>query len=371
MEKRVQAEILLHHLVQNYRSLQERAGPHPLIAVVKANAYGHDISLVGPELRRVGCELFAVTDAWEGATLRELLGDRERERPAQIFLLSGIVGEEDARLTKEMRLCPVLSNPGPFEVLERGGFDGPCWLKFDSGMHRLGFYDLPSALAAAQARGLRVEGVLSHFACADEPGHPLNARQVAAFARLMESLGEGFLYSLCNSAGIENGLDGGLPAYRGPVRAGISLYGCYNTDQAEAEAAGLRLRPVMRLRAKVLQRKKLRPGDCVSYGATFVAEREMEVAVVAAGYADGVSRAFSNRGRVWAGGKECPILGRVCMDLCIVDVSGLKGQVPEDVVFWGEGIRAEEAARRAGLIPYELFTGVGQRVPRIAVGAGA
>jgi alanine racemase len=366
MEARVQAEILLDNLVQNYLSLQERAGSQSLISVVKANAYGHGIELVGPKLQEAGCKLFAVTDAWEGASLRTLLGDQKNRRPAQIFLLSGIVGKTDARIAQEMRLCPVLSSEAQFAHLAEAAFEGPCWLKFDSGMHRLGFYALPPALAAAEARGLKVEGVLSHFACADEPGHPLNAHQLASFAEVLESLGDRYLYSLCNSAGIENELGKDLPPYRGYVRAGISLFGCYNTDPIEAQKNGLRLDPVMRLRAKVLQRKHLEPGDCVSYGATFEASHPMEVAVIGAGYADGVPRAFSNCGGVWALGKECPILGRVCMDLCIVDVSGLGKKVPEDVLFWGEGIRAEKAALRAGLIPYELFTGVGKRVPRVA-----
>ena len=365
METRVQAEILLKNLVHNYASLQKQAGPHPLISVVKANAYGHGISLVAPRLQEAGCRLFAVTDAWEGATLRDLLGEEKPSDPAQIFLLSGIVGPEDAGLARAKNLCPVLATQEQFSLLHDAGFKGPCWLKFDSGMHRLGFYDIPKALTAAKARGLEVQGILSHFACADEVGHPLNAYQTQAFAALMEELGQDFLYSLCNSAGIENGLDQGLPPYAGFVRAGISLFGCYNTDQAASEARGLSLRPVMRLRAKVLQHKRLRPGDCVSYGATFVADREMAVAVIGAGYADGVSRAFSNRGQVWVEGHQCPILGRVCMDLCIVDVSALGETKPKEVVFWGEGIRAETAAKRAGLIPYELFTGVGMRVPRM------
>ncbi len=350
--ERIAAEIDLRALRHNYRKLCQRVPGAACLAVVKADAYGHGLDHVARALFEEGCRQFAVGDAHEGARLRLLLDMRDVE----ILLLGGVVNLAEAVLCRRQSLTPVLSARWQVPLLWQAGYDRNVWLKIDTGMARTGAEDPPGLRHACLQSGMRVVGILSHLACADTPEHPMNQRQIER-VRQWSARMPGLRVSLLNTAG--------LAYFSGHawdmVRPGIGLYG------AEAFSRAMGLRPVMRLSAPVMQIRSLRMGEAVGYGASFVAPRAMRIAVVRAGYADGVPRALSHGGRVWFAKRRLPIVGRVCMDYCMVDLENAPARVGDRVVFWGAEHDVAEVAEQAGSIAYELLTRVGPRVPRISV----
>ncbi|RMH61924.1 MAG: alanine racemase [Zetaproteobacteria bacterium] len=319
------------------------------MAVIKADAYGHGLREVAGALLEEGCRDFAVTDAREGARLRALLADHS----SHITLLSGIFDEEDARLAKRWALQPAIYDIRQLDWLKRAAFRGDVWLKVDTGMNRLGAQDIEDLCQQCTRQGIRVAGLMSHLACADQPQHPMNQRQADILSALAKRMR--LPASLLNTAGLVNLPDYALDA----VRPGIGLYGI---EPVAGKPLGLR--PVMQFGARIVHMRKVRKGESISYGASFVARRSMRVAIVAAGYADGVPRALSNRGSVMLRGQRAPIVGRVCMDYTMIDVSAVRAATGDMVEFWGESLNAVEVAAAAGTIAYELFTGVGARVAR-------
>jgi len=338
-------------LRHNFGILTERAGKARVMAVVKANAYGHGLHLVAPALHEAGCKCFAVTDAGEGATLREIIGQE-----ADIIALSGLFDMADARLAVQFRLIPVVFTAEHVLLLRDAGFTGSVWIKVDTGMHRLGAKDPAALLQSCLDSGMGIAGVMSHLACADEPTHPLNAIQATRFTEIRKSLPEKMPASLLNSAGLacmpELNLD--------VVRPGIALYG-------PEPAAGIRLglKPVMRFCSRIIQVTDVPKGADISYGATYTAEQDMRIAVVSCGYADGLPRALSSRGFGFWQGHRLPIIGRVCMDYCLLDVGSHAPAAGDEVEFWGRALPAADVAASAGTITYELFTGLGARVQRV------
>jgi alanine racemase len=347
------AHIDLDNLCHNYRLLGERAGTAGVMSVVKANAYGHGLDLVAPALFAAGCRHFGITDACEGARLRTLLPE---DADAAIYLLSGIFDAEDARLAAENALTPVIVEEAQAGLLRQGGFSGRVWIKVDTGMGRLGSHSPADLADICRRYGIRVEGIMSHLACADDPEHPLNAVQADQFLAILDSFPSGTRASLLNSAGIQIRPDmaGDL------VRPGIALYGA---EPIPSWPIGLK--PVMSLTGQVMQVREIAKGHSVSYGASFTAPDSMPVAVVCLGYADGLPRGLSNRGAGAHGKERLPIIGRVCMDHVILDARSAPTIMPGDTVeFWGESISANEVADSLDTISYTLFTGVGQRVAR-------
>jgi alanine racemase len=349
------AHIDLDNLRHNYRLLETRAGQAKVMAIVKANAYGHGLDLVAPALFTAGCRHFGVTDAAEGARLRTLLPDGT-DHPAAIYLLSGIFDGEDVHLATENTLIPVIAEQAQVEYLQHAGFSDRVWIKVDTGMGRLGSHAPASLADSCHRHGIRVEGILSHLACADEPEHPLNAMQADQFLAALQTFPEGTRSSLLNSAGmlIRPDLAGDL------VRPGIALYGAEPISDWP-----MSLKPVMRLTGQVMQVRQIPKGYSVSYGASFTAPDTMAVAVVCLGYADGLPRGLSNRGAGIHGEARLPIVGRVCMDYVILDARNAPSIRPGDTIeFWGESLPANEVADSLDTIAYTLFTGVGHRVAR-------
>jgi alanine racemase len=242
-------------------------------------------------------------------------------------------------------------------------------VKIDTGMHRVGALagDLSELIAALRAGPFRIAGTMSHLACADEPGHPSVAAQMAAFAsalRTMDALGvQPGLRHLANSAGAVE-----WPSARyDMVRAGIALYG--GTPSPEL-AGRVDLRPVMSLQTRIVQVKTIPAGDCVGYGHTFAATRPTRLAVVPVGYAMGYPRALSNRGEVLVRGRRAPVAGIVSMDHVTIDVTDVPDVAEGDLVtLWGADgahrLDVMELGARAGTIGYELLTCVSPRAPRI------
>lgn len=297
-----------------------------------------------------GCQDFFVASSEEGVQLRDLVPE------ARIFVFEGARAETAPALA-EAGIVPVLNHPGQLEAWKRLGGGRPAAVHLDTGMHRLGF---PSDVEIEAFDGIGLELLMTHLACADEPDHPLNAIQRQRFAGAAARFRmrfPGLCCSVGNSAGVLNGVEGDLD---GLGRPGIGLYG----GNPLADGASP-VRPVVTMEGQVLQLRRVLPGESIGYGATYQASREMTLAVVGLGYADGLSRLLSNRGEAFCGGCRCPIVGRVSMDLTTVDVSDVQVAPGDWVEFMGEHILVDEVAAWAQTIPYEILTGLGSRHQRI------
>ena len=353
---RATLEIDLAALTANWRMLAARAAPAETAAVVKADAYGLGLEPVARALARAGCRTFFVARLEEGVALRGLLSD------ARIFVLDGIGrGEEEDFVAH--RLVPVLNQQAELEHWRRCARHRsrplPAALHLDTGMTRLGF--LPRAweqLEAPDLEGLRLLLVMSHLACADEPGHPLNARQLALFRSRARRFGEVPL-SLAASSGIFLGREYHFDL----CRPGVALYGVNPTPGAPNP-----MRPVVRLVAPLLQVHDILEERSVGYGATFTAQPGMRIATVGVGYADGIPRAASARARARIAGRSVPYAGRVSMDLLALDVSALPPELCRpgtevELLGGADGIDALAAA--ADTIGYEILVRLGRRFRRV------
>ncbi|MDQ6991456.1 MAG: alanine racemase [Mariprofundaceae bacterium] len=348
------AYISLDNLAYNYHLLCEKSGDAEVMAVVKANAYGHGLEHVAPCLYQHGCRSFAVTDACEGAELRRLL-----DKDAKITLFSGIFDDDDAKLSVDYDLTPVVTEIWHINCLQQQGFQAAVWLKVNTGMNRLDTTDWQGLWECCQHAGIRIEGIMSHLACADIPEHPLNQQQVQIFQSILSKLPVQVHASLLNSAGIA-----ALPptSYFDVVRPGLALYGI-----EPIEAAPMNLKEVMCLKAKVIQIRKVQQGQSISYGASYIVGKAMNIAVVSIGYGDGLPRELSNSGLAFYENQALPIIGRVCMDYCLLNCSESDIQTGDEVIFWGEGHSVSSLAKQLNTIPYTLTTGLQSRVKRKAI----
>jgi len=356
-------------LVHNYSTVCGLAGDAVVMAVVKANGYGHGIAGAATRLWDAGCRSFAVTDTDEGVLLRQLLQEHvllqedaalntENDGAiAEIALLSGVFDDADAAAVVAHKLVPVIHDKEEVARLRRARFNGRLWLKMETGMNRLGSDQARQLLDRCFRCRWPVAGLMSHLACADVADHPLNAQQAERIRSYLNLMGPGLSGSLLNSAGLITMPQAALDV----VRPGIALYGAQPIAESTCD-----LRPVMQFESEVMQVHRVDAGATISYGGEFIAEKPMRVAVIAAGYGDGVPRRLGSCGGVVVcKGEKLPIVGRVCMDYTIVDVSGFTVKTGERVQFWGDELPVEEVAARCDTISYELFTGVNARVARI------
>ncbi len=347
-------------LAANYGRLREAAAPATCACVVKADAYGLGVARVAPVLAQEGCRDFFVAHLDEGIALRAILGAAPR-----IAILHGLVSgtERDAR---DHDLLPVLNDDEQRDAWRRlaagTGRTLPAILQVDTGMARFGFAvgDLPRRLDDPEAfRGIELRLLMSHLACADEADHPANARQLRAFAAARRHL-PGVPSSLAASAGIFLGA-----AYHADmVRPGAALYGV-NPRPGSTNP----MRPVVRLRARVMQLRDVPAGTPVGYGHRAATERATRLATLAIGYADGLLRSTSGHGAAWHGAIRLPMMGRVSMDSVVVDVGAAEALAPGDLVdVIGPHHDVDAAAAAAGTIGYEVLTSLGARFHRSYIG---
>ena len=331
-------------LAANWRALDRLSGGAEAGAAVKADAYGTGIDVAVPALRDAGARSFFVAHWSEVPALARHVD------PAAIAVLHGPISAAEAAYARSVGVRPVINSLDQARLwLEAGG--GPCHLMVDTGINRLG---LPPAQLSEQAvAALEIDLLLSHLASADEDV-PLNARQRALFAAIAGTV-TARRRSLANSAGIALGADYAFDV----TRPGLALYG----GVPRAELAP-HIRQVVRLQAQVIQLRDLCAGDTVGYNATFTAPAAMRAATVALGYADGFLRSWSGRGVLHCGAAELLLIGRVSMDMVVVDA----GAAPDLRV--GEWLDVPydlpEASARSGLSQYELLTVLGLRFERCA-----
>lgn len=367
----LRAEIDLGALRHNLRELRRRAGGAEVMGIVKADAYGHGLEHVVPVLREEGVGHFAVARVSEGVRLRAL-GVTE----PVLVLSAPLPGELPAYAAHGLEAS--VTSAAVAEAVAAFGGGLRVHLEVDTGMHRLGVRPEEAAAVLRRLReapGLEVAAVWTHFATADEAtaggAEPAFAReQLARFAEV-EAAAAGTPVHIANSGGLLQ-----VPASvegRAFVRPGGLLYGI---PPSEAVAARADVRPVMRLVARVLHVQTVAPGETVSYGRTWRAERPTRIATLAAGYGDGLPRQLSNRGEVGLGGRRARIVGRVCMDLMMVELGapggpGAEVEVGDEAVLLGPGgPSALEVAAWAGTIAYAVPCGLTARVPRVRAGQG-
>ncbi|TLS69024.1 alanine racemase [Mariprofundus erugo] len=352
------AYINLNHLRHNYRLLTQRSTGASVMAIIKANGYGHGQALIAPVLLAEGCRHFGVTDACEGAQLRKLLAAAGSGEESTIAMLAGIYDKEDAGLATAHALTPAITDSAQIGLLKEAGFHGSVWIKIDTGMNRLGAEQPQLLIKQCHDSAIAVRGIMSHLACADEPDHPMNRQQAASFSSQCRQIDPQLPRSLLNSAGIIT-----MPEEAGDiVRPGLALYGI---EPLPAMPVGLK--PVMTLTGAIVQVRNIPAGASISYGASFTARQPMRIAVVSLGYADGLPRGLSNKGQAFLRGQTLPVVGRVCMDYTMLDITGTDAEQGDYVEFWGENISAGDVAGALDTISYTLFTGIGERVTRLAV----
>ena len=348
--------INLENLRYNYEALKKRVGSAKIGASVKADAYGLGAVQVGRALYGAGCRIFFVATAGEGKILREAIGPN-----GAIYVLNG-PSPRDKGVLLGAKLKPVINSmeQARFWASVASSVNEPPYtaIHIDTGMNRLGF-DAEEFAAFAKDRklwsALHPEWVMSHLACSSDTKHPLNKTQLARFKKAAAQLPITPM-SLANTAGIYLG----KPYHFQMVRPGIGLYGGYATTKPAQED----VRPVVTLLAAILQIREINKGETLGYNASYTAPRDMRIAVVGAGYADGVPVLASNKGYATLHDAKVPIVGRVSMDLTMLDITDvhLPKQVGGVVAFRGDQLSAE--AETIGSINYEMLTRLGQRCRR-------
>ena len=354
MTRLIRAVIDTRALRHNLEAVRARAGSARVMAVVKANAYGH--GLVPTALALSEADAFAVARLEEGLALREA------GITAPVVLLEGVFSPAQLRAAGEGRLDLVVHAVHQVELLEQCGAPPGLilWVKIDSGMNRLGFTpaEFPAALARLRALAPAPCAIrlMTHLASANERDARKTSEQLARFRSAVRGLD--LETSIANSAG----LFGAMPVESTWVRPGLALYGA--SPFADCTARDLGLEPAMTLASSVIAVRHVARGETVGYGGAWEATCDCTVAIVAAGYGDGVHRSLASGTPVLVEGVRAPLVGRVSMDMLAVDVSALAGvRVGTPVVLWGAGLPVEEVAGHAGTIAYELLCSVSQRVP--------
>jgi alanine racemase len=351
-----------------------------VIAVVKANAYGHGASEVGLALERAGAAMLACADIEEGIVLR-------RAGVRTPILVFGALGISDLDGVFEYDLTPTISTPAAAQNLEAAAarnVEKPvasafrpknyiraklrCHLKIDTGMNRLGFRhdNLARTLPAiANSEYLAIDAVYTHFATADEPEHPAFALQRERFETVLATLPSLGIQPQWRHAANSAALLRDERVWYDFVRPGLLLYGIIPPPLA----ATIPLRPALSLHSRIVHVKGLRPGEGTGYGLRSVAGTPRTIAVVPAGYADGLDRRMAGNAHMLVRGNRVPVVGSVCMDMTMIDVTGMEVSTGDEVVIvgqqGGEAIGMREIAASIGTIPYELLCRVGTRIERI------
>lgn len=357
-------------LQHNLARVRELAPDCPVLAVIKANAYGHGLIEVARILD--GADAFAV------ARLEEAVRVRAAGIDKRLVVLGGCLTVEELRRATELKLDIVVHSVEQVALLETAGtaVSLQCWLKVDSGMGRLGIAPaaVPAVLDRLRSAGtVRSTVLMTHLACADDPADPGTTEQLLRFAELLADW-DGEL-SVANSAAILQWPDavrsGGILRYRGRnwVRPGLMLFGASPLRHRSASQLGLK--PTMSFETRLIAVKSIRQGQRVGYGGHWVAPRDGVLGVAAAGYADGYPWSIGANGGAHAGamttvtirGRAAPVIGRVSMDMLTIDLTDVPGARPGDrVVLWGDGPSVEEVAAAARTIPWVLMTGINHRV---------
>ena len=375
---RTWAEIDIDCLKHNYEVIRSMVGENvKYYAVVKADAYGHGAQIVAPEMEKFGADGFAVSNIQEAMQLREL-------GISKSILILGYTPPELANVLAENDISQAVFDFEYAQSLSKCAVDDGVsvkgHIKIDTGMGRIGFVHrsiddntaIDEISKVSKLDGITLEGAFMHFASSDKDGDSngdFTKKQYTLFCDALDKLEkQGITFKIrhcCNSAATLNNKEYHLDA----VRPGIIMYGMEPSHDFDGFAD---LKPAMKLKSVVSMVKTIKPGDTVSYGRTFVADKEIRVATIPVGYADGYPRQLSNKGYVMIYGKRAPIIGRVCMDQMLVDVTGIEGVESGSrvLLFGAKDLTIEEFSAMCGTINYETVCVVGKRVPRVYIKDG-
>jgi len=369
------AEINLDNLIHNMKEIRNHVGKETKIAaVVKANGYGHGALEIAEVLLENGADMLAVS------SINEAVEIRKKFKKAQTLVLGYTPTEnmEDAIRYGVIQTIYSYDQAEKYSrVAEKIGMGISFHIKVDSGMNRIGFMtdetSLRDIIKISQLPNVKINGIFSHFAVADETDKSFSKTQYDRFIKFINQLEKENIKvpikHLANSAGITD-----LPEMNmGMVRPGIILYGLYPSLDVNRE--NLRLKPVMSLKTRISHVKTLAENGGISYGLKYRGKKGDKIATIPIGYADGYTRLLSNKGEVLVKGKRAPVVGTICMDQCMIDVSEVeKIQVGDEVVLFGNDgvntISVEEVAEKIGTINYEIICMVGRRVPRVYIQNG-
>jgi alanine racemase len=388
-------EISTKSLEENFRFLTSLTGSDAdLLAIVKADAYGHSLGLCAPAVVRAGAKWLGVTSVEEGVAARALCPD------VQILVIAGVFPGQGAALVAN-RLTAVVWEPWQLNEIESAIIEGasrsaaagsgsvPVHLEIDTGMSRQGatldgLEGLLSRFGVGSA--LRLEGVMTHLYAADDSNGIINREQLerthSALKRIRSAGLRPEILNVGNSAAVLSGLAKAIGkiasdhSMRALMRPGLALYGLAPQfapeEPANVSTARAQLKPVLTWKSRVVTVREVPMGTTVGYNGTFVATEPMRLALVAAGYADGLERALGNRFSLLVRGERAPLIGRISMDQCVLDVTEISGvEVGDEVVIigtqGGESITAFDHAEATGTIPWEVLTRIGARVERVAI----
>jgi alanine racemase len=365
MQRPNRLTIDLSALIHNLQQVRDTVGRDTkIMGVVKSDAYGHGLLPVSRELAKNGIDYLGVAHLYEALSLRE----KGIKIPIAIFC--GITTRDEARQVVEKKLTPVIYDLAAARLISeeslRLGGKTNIQVKVDTGMGRLGIPYLetfPFIRDIINLGGLVPEGITSHLSSADEPDGAFTEIQLERFSKAVEAAASAGIKrefnSLENSAGILN--HDKMPVNM--VRPGIILYGGFPSPETHCSLA---LTTVMHFSGRILQVRDLPDNTPVSYGRTYYTKGKRRIAVISAGYGDGLPRSMSNVGMVIVGGMKVPIVGRICMNLTMCDITDLEGVRPSDEAVFignqqGELITGDDMGRWAGTISYEIFCSIGQR----------
>ena len=370
---KLEACISLEHLVHNFNTVRAVTDSR-ICCVIKADAYGHGAWQCARTLAAAGADFFAVSSIAEAEEVRLALADYGDDIG---ILILGYTLPADADLLIRYNISQTVFSPDYAAALRDAirdyKLDGilpqdavlNIHIKIDTGMNRLGFSpdDTNSMYALSTVRDFRVEGIFTHFAQADTPASPMTEAQFTAFTGALDTLAaRGMkppLRHACNSAAITN-----FPGmHLDMVRFGIELYGLAPSE----ETVLLPIKPVMTLKTVISHIHTVAKGNAIGYGAAYIPDRDVRIATLPIGYADGFIRAYAEGGEVMIRGHAAPICGRICMDQCMVDITDIPTAViGDEVILFGEGApSADDIAARAKTIGYEVLCLIGKRVPRV------
>ena len=369
LERRPTVAIIDRAAIQsNYFKLKKSIAKNvDMLAVVKANAYGHGAVEIAKTLEHAGCNFFAVALSEEGIELREA-GVK-----SAVIILGGIYLNQ-IRDVIEYDLTPVIFDIETARIIDslagKAGKRIKVHIKIDTGMGRLGLLSCQVASffkAMKELANLEVDGILSHFAEADEEDKEFSKKQLNLFLSIIKAVQDlGFqprLFHIANSAAIVKHKD----SHFNLVRPGIMLYGAYPAGHM---IENINLKPAMKLVTQIVHIKQAPKGFSVSYGRKYITKRDSIIATIPIGYADGYPRSLSNKGEVLIRGQRAKVAGTICMDITMLDVTHIKGvkQGDEAVLIGKQGndkVTVDELAEKAGTISYEILCGITSRVPRV------
>ena len=366
--ERTWAEINLDALKSNIENIRKITDPKArIMAVVKADAYGHGYLECCHALLEGGADSFAVATVSEAKQLR-------REGIENPILILGVTFPEDAEELVKNDIMATVSSvdfaKSLSQVAKKLQKTVKVHIKVDTGMSRLGFLaesdkTVEDICEISKLPYVEIDGIFSHFAGADEENREYTLLQFERFNKIIKKLEDMGIKIPCkhiaNSAAImmypETHLD--------MVRAGVVLYGCYPSEEVDKDR--LSLKPVMTLKSRITHIKEVEDGVGISYGKTYITDKRTKIATVPVGYADGYLRCLSHKAKIEAGGQLCNIIGRICMDQCMIDVTNVNNiNVGDEVILFGDGkITADDIAKDMNTINYEVLCLVSKRIPRV------